>query len=80
VVDTLIRQATCDVVLVKFGTSQFNRWLVPMGGGPNSKAAIQLLPALVTLGDAPEIRLCQVIAPSDSNPDITVVEQAKQYL
>jgi len=53
VVDTLVRQATCDVVLVKLAEDSspcFNRWLVPMAGGPNSKAAIQLLPALVTLG------------------------------
>jgi len=35
--------------IVRLLTS-FNRWLVPMAGGPNSKAAIQLLPALVTLG------------------------------
>jgi len=41
-----------------------------MAGGPNSKAAIQLLPALVTLG-MPSIRLCQVFEPSDA-PDITV--------
>ncbi len=87
VVDTLIRQATCDVVLVKFATPttvrptpQFNRWLVPMAGGPNSKAAIQLLPALVTLGDAPSIRLCQVFEPSDAPPDITVLEQASRDL
>ena len=83
VVDTVIRQATCDVVLVKFGedsSDRFNRWLVPMAGGPNSRAAIQLLPALVTLGDAPQIRLCQVFEPSAPPADTTVLEQASRYL
>jgi CIC family chloride channel protein len=118
VVDTLIRQAPCDVVLVKLGAGagdlgrglvttknrlrlspassrrsilppklttdnkqlRFNRWLVPMAGGPNSRAAIQLIPALVTLGDAPSIRLCQVFEPSDSEPDISVLKQALRDL
>ena len=115
VVDTLIRQAPCEVVLVRLGGNsaaslheehqtlnaeqqethlgdppgrpytehqmpQFNRWLVPMAGGPNARAAIQLLPALVTLGDASEIRLCQVFALSESEPDITILEQASHEL
>jgi CIC family chloride channel protein len=93
VVDTLIRQASCDVVLVKFGEESssssfsslltphsFNRWLVPIAGGPNSKVAIQLLPALVTLGNAPEIRLCQVFELSDTPADITVLQQASRDL
>ncbi|MHC5832274.1 MAG: universal stress protein, partial [Nostoc sp.] len=59
VVDSIIRQAPCEVVLVKLGTTplsplptphSFNRWLVPMAGGPNSRLAIKLLPALLTLG------------------------------
>ncbi len=97
VVDTVIRQATCDVVLLKLGeekdkikkdrrilyfptpTPQFNRWLVPMAGGPNSQVVIQLLPALVTLGDAPSIQLCQVFQPSET-ADITVLSQAMRYL
>lgn len=84
VVDTLIRQATCDVVLVKLGevlpSPQFNRWLVPIAGGPNAKAAIQLLPALVTLALTPEIRLCQVFEPSDTPADMTILEQAIREL
>lgn len=53
-----------------------------MAGGPNSKAAILLLPALVTLGNAPasEIRLCQVFEPTDAEPDTTVLKQARRYL
>lgn len=115
VVDTIIRQATCDVVLVKLGqgsrgaggqggkgaegqeeqdknsssspsspsspfTPQFNRWLVPMAGGPNARVAIKLLPALVTLGNEPQIRLTQVFKPSEIKPDMTVLEQAIRQL
>ncbi|MDF2388013.1 chloride channel protein [Nostoc ellipsosporum NOK] len=106
VVDTLIRQATCDVVLVKLGagkqgsrgenstssssspstphsplpTPQFNRWLLPMAGGPNSRVALKLLPALMTLGDEAEIRLTQVFKPSEIKPDMTVLEQAIRQL
>ena len=87
VVDTLIRQAHCEVVLVKLGEvatnneqHRFNRWLVPMAGGPNSRAAIQLLPALVTLGSTPSIQLCQVFEPSDTPADMTVLEQAVREL
>ncbi|WP_193198879.1 chloride channel protein [Nostoc sp. MG11] len=126
VVDTIIRQATCDVVLVKLGQGEkgenspssssiltqhglnaplpltvraegpatanstphsalrtqhsFNRWLVPMAGGPNARVAIKLLPALVTLGNNPQIRLTQVFKPSELKPDMTVLEQAIRQL
>ncbi|HCF29193.1 MAG TPA: chloride channel protein [Cyanobacteria bacterium UBA11049] len=107
VVDALIRQAPCDVVLVKFAEGRssrgkrqevrgispsdpstpsdspafpFNRWLVPMAGGPNAKAAIQLLPGLATLGERVEIQLCQVFKSSSSKPEMTVVQQAIRYL
>jgi len=86
VVDTLIRQAPCEVVLVKLGREEdnrqyrFNRWLVPMAGGPNCRGAIQLLPALVNLGNTPEIQLCQVFAPSEPTPDLTAMEQAMREL
>ncbi|MDZ8241160.1 MAG: chloride channel protein [Nostoc sp. ChiQUE01a] len=103
VVDTIIRQATCEVVLVKLGKTQedagtgghgdrgkeflaspstphFNRWLVPMAGGPNSRVAIKLLPALVTLGNKPQIRLTQVFKPSELQPNMTVLENAIRQL
>jgi chloride channel protein, CIC family len=83
VVDTIIRQATCEVVLVKLSNTQylspsphFNSWLVPMAGGPNSSLAIKLLPALITLGNEPQIRLTQVFKPSEHKPDMSVLEQA----
>ncbi len=87
VVDTIIRQATCEVVLVKLGTiqspissPQFNRWLVPVAGGPNSPLAIKLLPALITLGNDPKIRLTQVFKPSELKPDMSISEQAIRHL
>ncbi|BAY92341.1 MULTISPECIES: chloride channel protein [unclassified Tolypothrix] len=89
VVDSIIRQATCDVMLVKLGNSQqstvnsqqsFNRWLVPMAGGPNARMAIKLLPALVTLGDDPLIRLTRVFKPSELEPDMTILEQSIRQL
>jgi CIC family chloride channel protein len=96
VVDTVIRQATCEVVLVKLGTTphspetrliaslptpySFNRWLVPMAGGPNSRLAIKLLPALITLGNDPQIRFTQVFKPSELKPDMSVSEQAIRHL
>ncbi|MCW5316827.1 universal stress protein [Nostoc sp. KVJ3] len=82
VVDTVIRQASCEVILVKLGTPQpsFNRWLVPMAGGPNSPLAIKLLPALITLGKDPQIRLTQVFKTSELKPDMSVSEQAIRHL
>jgi CIC family chloride channel protein len=61
VVDTLIRQAACEVLLVKLQeTPTFNRWLVPIAGGPNAQEALRLLPAFITLGYRPNIKICQV--------------------
>ncbi|PAX58469.1 chloride channel protein [Brunnivagina elsteri] len=83
VVDTVVRQATCEVMLVKLGTyhsSQpnppFNNWLIPMAGGPNAWLAIKLLPALVTLGEYPKIHLTRVFHPNETKPDMTVLEDA----
>ncbi|MEA5574566.1 CBS domain-containing protein, partial [Calothrix sp. UHCC 0171] len=102
VVDTVVRQATCEVMLVKLGTQhsrqegeapatptsqhpavstedsgiQFNNWLIPMAGGPNAWLAIKLLPALVTLGNEPKIRLTRVFHPSEVKPDMKVLEDA----
>jgi len=80
-VDTIIRQAACDVVLVKLqhpGT--FDRWLVPIAGGPNSQQAVQLLPALISLSKLPEVRLCQVFPPAEPVTDTTTLDQATHWL
>ncbi len=104
VVDTLIRQATCNVVLVKFSeeainlsphpvlwtmhgfpmrtndSPAFNRWLVPMAGGPNAQAAIGLLPAFLTLSEQPFIHLCQVFPNSSSPANLHILQQGMRYL
>ncbi|PSB54980.1 chloride channel protein, partial [filamentous cyanobacterium CCP1] len=60
-VDTIIRQAACEVMLVKFYEPvRFNHWLVPVAGGPNALEALHFLPAFVKLGDYPDVRVCQV--------------------
>jgi CIC family chloride channel protein len=51
-----------------------------MAGGPNSPLAIKLLPALITLGNDPQIRLTQVFNPSELKPDMSISEQAIRQL
>lgn len=84
VVDTMIRQASCDVVLVKLGEHDqlptFDRWLVPTAGGPNSRHAIQLLPAFVQLANQPAVCLCQVHHPKRALPDSPALETARDFL
>ncbi|HEY9849284.1 MAG TPA: chloride channel protein [Leptolyngbyaceae cyanobacterium] len=101
VVDTVIRQAACEVVLVKLGNPPFdrdrlplpdndrvspngkgkwNRWLLPMAGGPNARQAVELLPALVTLSERGEIHLTQVFLPSKNLPNTKSLEKAAQFL
>jgi len=80
-IDTIIRQAACEVVLVKLQrTATFNRWLVPIAGGPNSQQAVQLLPAMVSLSEAPKVQLCQVFPPAEPEPDTTNLDQATHWL
>jgi chloride channel protein, CIC family len=63
-VDAAIRQVPCPVVLIKPGkNAHLDRWLVPIGGGPNAKYALQLLPALISTSKKPAIQLCQCFDP-----------------
>jgi chloride channel protein, CIC family len=82
VADTAIRQAPCDLVLVKLGltSSRLNRWLVPIGGGPNARYAIALLPALITLSQKPEVNLCQVFHPTKPTKNEKLLSQETKYL
>lgn len=88
-VDRLIRQAPCELVLVKLGESANaypnndyfpTRWIVPMAGGPNVQRAIQLLPAFKRLTRSPHIWLCKVYSPSAPVPDISDLERAAEFL
>jgi CIC family chloride channel protein len=81
VVDTMIRQAACCVVLVKLQEeSHFDRWFVPIAGGPNAQQAMQLLPALASLSKTPEIKLCQVFESNNVAPDTSLLEKAAHTL
>jgi CIC family chloride channel protein len=81
VVDTMIRQAACEVMVVKLSDAEkFNRWLLPIAGGPNSQKALQLLPALLKLAAVPDVRLCQVFDPEQFAFDLILLEQAMQTL
>jgi len=86
VVDTVIRQVPCPVVVVRPGKSLgFNRWLVPTAGGPNSQRALELLPGLLQLGHSPKVQLCH-IATTDADQRayqdrlIHLAEQLQQQL
>ncbi len=81
VVDTIIRQAPCDVILAKLDDKRsFDRWLLPMAGGPNSSQAIKLLPALACLSTSPQIKLCQVFQPTNSLTDTTLLDKSVHFL
>lgn len=80
-VDPVMQQANCELILVKCnGQTQFDRWLVPMAGGPNAKLAIELLPALTSLSHKPLVRLCQVFEPANRAPDLTTLDRAADFL
>ncbi len=92
IVDRLINQAKCKLILVKFGkenhgyphnVSQKTRWIIPMGGGPNVQEAITLIPCLTTLYNIrnnPELWLCKVANPSQTKPDTEELERASNLL
>ncbi len=72
VVDKLIQQATCDLILVKLGKDpgafpqqldQSSKWLIPYAGGGNIHKAMTIFPALAKLypaANALQVQLCQV--------------------
>ncbi len=73
VVDALIRQVRCDVMLIKWGLDHIrrDRWLIPTAGGPNSAKAIEWLPGLMKQAEAPEAFLCHVSAPN-TEPEVSI--------
>ncbi|MBD3885106.1 chloride channel protein [Phormidium tenue FACHB-886] len=81
VVDTVIRQAACEVVLVKLvGDPTFDHWLLPVAGGPNALAALRLLPALVTLSESPNVRVCKVFNHEPSFQEAELLRQMQKTL
>jgi CIC family chloride channel protein len=55
--------------------SRLNRWLVPIAGGPNSRHALDLLPALISLSQEPQISLCQVFSSQTSTQDLSLLNE-----
>ncbi|MEO0538851.1 MAG: chloride channel protein [Cyanobacteria bacterium P01_A01_bin.123] len=82
VVDTIIRQAPCDVVLLRPGRRppNFQNWLVPVAGGPNVRRAMELLPSLINLNHQPDVRLCHVSSKAPSSTTQRYLTQAAQRL
>lgn len=80
-VDTIIRQAPCELILLKLVEHpSFNRWLVPIAGGPNSSKALKLIPSLVSLGKTPEVQVCQVFTSEPSMQETAPLWQMVQEL
>ncbi|PZO43429.1 MAG: chloride channel protein [Pseudanabaena frigida] len=95
-VDTVVRQADCDVMLVKFSDRlqkfnpfkqefkkpniSFDRWLIPISGGINTESMLMLLPALIALSPYPEIYLCQVFSPADKDYESSLLEKYADFL
>jgi chloride channel protein, CIC family len=73
VVDSLIRQVRCNVMLIKWGLepTRRDRWLIPTAGGPNSAKAIEWLPGLMKQAEVPEAFLCHVSAPN-VQPEVSI--------
>lgn len=92
IVDKLISQITCDLLLVKLGDmdgaypnslEKYHKWLIPIAGGPNSKKVMELLPALTALSKmpkSPEIILCQVHSLSWEEPEYSELIKARGFL
>jgi CIC family chloride channel protein len=87
VVDTIIREAPCDLLLVKFPAKpqplRFQRWLIPLGGGANAQRALELLPGLTQLAHSEQqlqIRLCQVFPRDHPSPDTALLDHHIQRL
>lgn len=86
VVDPIVDRAPCDLMLVKIGKTaltkgaNFDRWLVPMAGGPNAQRAIELLPALTAMSTNAAVELCQVFSPHEATPDATQLEVTARML
>jgi len=77
VVDSLIREASCNLMLVKLGKSPHafpqqlhlrHKWLIPTTGGDRINKLLFILPALAKLDRIPpKIQLCQIYAPNKSH-------------
>ena len=70
ITDSLIKQATCDLMLVKLGSAPHafpkqlqlrHKWLIPTTGGDRINKLLTILPALTRLDYIPpKLHICQV--------------------
>ncbi len=76
VIDIMIRQAPCEVLLVRPKGAQVPvNWLLPMGGGPNAQEALKILPALLSCtGDTSRVSLCQIFADEQAAVDSELLQ------
>lgn len=90
-VDNLITQAPCELILVKLGKKSTyphnliakGSCLVPMAGGPNAREGLKLLPAFLNLyhrGKLPPVWLTKVYHPDCKNIDLTNLQLGVQQL
>ena len=90
VVDSLIKQAACDLMLVKLGSASHafpqqlrlrHKWLIPTTGGDRINKLLTFLPALTNLSQIPpKIQLCQVSSPDRADNFSADFEQAARLL
>ncbi len=90
VVDSLIKQAPCDLMLVKLGQAAHafpqqlhlrHKWLIPTTGGDRINKLLSVLPALASLNHiSPKIQLCQVLPPDCSQHFSADYQQAADLL
>lgn len=90
VADTLLRQAPCEMVLVKWGNTvveqdqltmpKLQRWLIPLGGGANALAGLELLSALVPQDEQSLVRLCQVFREQETGEETAFLKRTAYLL
>ncbi|MEM8718981.1 MAG: chloride channel protein [Cyanobacteria bacterium P01_G01_bin.39] len=90
VVDSLIQQAPCDLMLVKIGSAPHafpqqlrlrHKWLIPTTGGDRIKKLLTILPALGSLSAIPpKIQLCQVSPPDQADSFSVAFKEAAALL
>jgi len=80
-IDSLINQATCELILIRLGKNkQFYPYninsigscLIPTAGGPNAEEGLKLLPAFLDIykeGKLPPVWLTKVYSPEAKNLD-----------
>ncbi|MBL1209506.1 chloride channel protein [Geminocystis sp. GBBB08] len=78
-IDSLINQATCELILIRLGKNQqfypynlnpLGSCLIPTAGGPNAEEGLKLLPAFMEIyrqGKLPPIWLTKVYSPEAKN-------------